>query len=124
MNKKVILFFGAMLLVIGCAGLADYNIDLPGNYSIIRTSGHEITIAPKTDIGWGPAVVPTEIIKASWNKNYVIAKQKDLEDNELYFWIIDTKTGNKEKFLNKNEFKNKLKKYNINVKMKDVDSLR
>lgn len=66
----------------------------------------------------------TEIIKAGWNKNYVIAKQKDLEDNELYFWIINIKTGNKEKFLNKNEFKNKLKKYNINVKMKDVDSLR
>ncbi|WP_158512572.1 hypothetical protein [Rummeliibacillus stabekisii] len=53
MNKKVILFFGVMLLVSGCAGLADYDVDLPGNYSIIRTSGHEITIAHKTDIGWG-----------------------------------------------------------------------
>ncbi len=36
-----------LLLLTGCAGLGDYDIDLPGDYSIVRTTAHNVTIAPK-----------------------------------------------------------------------------
>ena len=125
MIKKIILLFGFILLVSGCAGLADYDIDLPGNYSIVRTSGHEVSIAPKIGEGeWGANIVPAEVVEAGWNKKYIIAKQKNLDNKKMNYWIIDVKTGKEEKFLNKSEFEHKLKKYNINAKMKEVDYLR
>ena len=49
-------------IISGCAGLADYEADLPGGYSIVRTSAHSVFIAPKKQekvIG-GASVIPTK----------------------------------------------------------------
>ncbi|BAK16353.1 putative multicopper oxidase [Solibacillus silvestris StLB046] len=57
LRKKVffqmILMVNSILILTGCAGLADFSIDLPGHYSIVRTSAHNVTIAPKLVIHIG-----------------------------------------------------------------------
>ncbi|WP_026675312.1 hypothetical protein [Alkalihalobacterium bogoriense] len=44
----------SLLILTSCSGMADYNVDLPGEYSVVRTSAHQVTIAPKIDDShWG-----------------------------------------------------------------------
>ncbi|TKI52821.1 DUF3997 domain-containing protein [Lysinibacillus mangiferihumi] len=119
LKKMIIIVCLTSIIVSGCAGLADYDIDLPGNYSILRTSADEITIAPKTEIGWGPNVIPARVVAAGWNEKYIIAKQKVLEsENEFYFWILNIETGVSEGPFNKNDFQKKREEYEIS---KDVE---
>lgn len=124
MFKKVVLLCGIIMLISGCAGLGDYDIDLPGNYSILRTSGDQITIAPQNEIGWGENIVPAKVIEVGWNKKYIIAKQKKVDNDEVFYWILNVETGNAEKFLNSSDFEEKIKDYEIEIEMKKVEDLR
>ncbi|MDM5154994.1 DUF3997 domain-containing protein [Bacillus sp. DX1.1] len=96
----------SLLLLTGCAGVSDYDVDLPGDYSIVRSSAHNVTIAPKEGSGgWGSAVIPTKVTEVAWDKNYIIAKQVDLKQDpknknyhipnkqNYHYWILDIKTG-------------------------------
>lgn len=98
----------SLLMVTGCAGLADYSIDLPGNYSIVRTSAHQVTVAPKiSETGTGPAIIPTKVTEVAWDGNYILVKQLSLMDDpassngyeipnndDEHFWIVEFKSGN------------------------------
>ncbi|MGN7410915.1 DUF3997 domain-containing protein [Sporosarcina sp. SAFN-010] len=97
----------------GCAGASDYDIDLPGNYSVLRTSAHEVTIAPKTsETGWGANVVPAEVTEVGWNDEYIIAKQVKGEKNHS-FWIIQIDNGKITGPLNKSNLIDKKEEYGI-----------
>ncbi|MEH6944856.1 DUF3997 domain-containing protein [Bacillus sp. JJ722] len=103
------LFIGIMSLffLTGCPGAADYDIDLPGNYSIVRTSAHDVTIAPKTgEDSWGATIIPAKVTEVGWNDKYIIAKQINLvkdsksnngseipDEQDYQFWIIQIENG-------------------------------
>ncbi|GKV70339.1 hypothetical protein NCCP2716_28370 [Sporosarcina sp. NCCP-2716] len=90
-RRKTLILFSCLAILIGltgCAGAADYDIDLPGEYSILRTSAHQVTIAPKTGTdAWGANAVPAEVTEVGWNDDYILAKQMKGEKNHAY-WII------------------------------------
>lgn len=97
----------SIVLLTGCSGASDYEVDLPGNYSIVRTSAHQVIIAPKTSQdSWDSAIIPAKVTEVGWNKTYMIAKQinliNDLEssngyeipdEQDAHFWIIQLETG-------------------------------
>jgi len=127
MRKKSVLFFliVSLLFSSGCAGASDYDIDLPGNYSILRTSAHQVTIAPKTsENGWGANIVPAEVIEVGWDEEYIIARQMKGEQN-YSFWIIQIDNGQVTGPLNDSAFINKKEEYGINsdITMKKVQDL-
>ena len=99
--------FLSLIMLTGCAGLADYSLDLPGNYSIVRTSAHQVTVAPKiSDSHWGSDVIPTKVTGVAWDDNYILAKQLGLvndpkssngyqipNNDDVHFWILEIKSG-------------------------------
>ncbi len=90
-GRKMLILPSCLSILIGltgCAGAADYDIDLPGEYSILRTSADRVIIAPKTgtDI-WREAAVPAKVTEVGWNDDYILAKQMKGEKNHAY-WII------------------------------------
>lgn len=94
-------------MLAGCAGLANYSIDLPGNYSIVRTSAHQVKIAPKiNDSQWESDIIPTKVTEVAWDDHYILAKQLGLmndpkshngsqipNNDDIHFWILAFKTG-------------------------------
>jgi hypothetical protein len=101
----MLVFF--IMMLTGCAGLADYSYDLPGDYSIVRTSAHQVTIAPKiSESNWGSDIIPKKVTEVAWDDNYILAKQLGLmndpsssngyqipNNDEFYYWIIEFKNG-------------------------------
>lgn len=128
MRKEQLFLFlliASLLFSSGCAGAADYDIDLPGNYSILRTSAHHVTIAPKTsENGWGANIVPAEVIEVGWNAEYIIAKQIKGGKN-YYFWIIRLNDEKVTGPLNDSELISKKEEYGINkdIILKKVQDL-
>lgn len=87
--------------------MADYSVDLPGEYSVVRTSAHQVTIAPKIgDSHWGSGTIPTKVTELAWDDTYIFAKQLGLQENpnssngyqipnnnDVHFWILEFKSG-------------------------------
>ena len=101
-------FFSSTILT-GCGGSigANYDLDLPGNYSIVSTSAHQVTISPKiSNSHWGSYVIPTKVTELAWDDNYILAKQLGLVNNperndgpqipnkdDANFWILEIDSG-------------------------------
>ncbi len=130
-----------LLFLSGCAGLADYDVDLHGDYSIVRTSAHSVFIAPKNRDtgGWGSPVIPMKVTEVTWDESYIIAKQVDLKedpsqsngyqvpDEQIYhFWLLDFKTGKIIGPLDDEGLTAKRKEFNIadNIILQDIEDLR
>ena len=126
-------------IISGCAGLADYEADLPGGYSIVRTSAHSVFIAPKTGEGnWGSNVNPTKVTEVLWDEKYILAKQLGLKDDpkssngyqipekqSVHYWILEYETGETTGPLNEEGFIEKRIEFQIadDVILKDVDDM-
>ena len=126
-------------IISGCAGLADYEADLPGGYSIVRTSAHSVFIAPKTGEGnWGSNVIPTKVTEVVWDEKYILAKQLGLKDDpkssngyqipenqSVHYWILEYETGETTGPLNEEGFIEKRIEFQIadDVILKDVDDM-
>ncbi|MBU9713694.1 DUF3997 domain-containing protein [Evansella tamaricis] len=134
--KKMILFIAGISLLTGCAGMADYDVELPGNYSILRTSAHQVTIALKTgEDSWGSEIIPAKVTEVGWDENYIIAKQvkltqdKNRENNykipdeqNYQYWILSIETGDLTGPLDEGRLTDKRKEYKISdaIILKDV----
>ena len=91
----------------GCAGLGDYSVDLPGEYSVVRVSAHMVTIAHKEgESSWGSNIIPSKVTELAWDDDYIFAKQLGLKqdpnsnngikipnEDDVHFWILEVKTG-------------------------------
>lgn len=124
----------------GCPGASDYDVELPGNYSIVRSSAHEVKIAPKISEGlWGEAVIPAKVIEAGWNDEYIIVKQVELikdpksnngmeipDEKSFQFWIIEIKNGKAMGPLDDEDFTKKKQEYQISddVILKNIKDLK
>jgi hypothetical protein len=83
----------------------DYDIDLPNNYSLVRSSAHIVTINKQIDEGvWNSSIIPEKVTELSCNDEYVLAKQVDLkfrnpndpndtykipDESKVNYWILD-----------------------------------
>lgn len=139
LSHLFVLFFSLVTLV-GCAGLGDYDIDLPGNYSIVRTSAHQIKLAPKKgESSWGSDIIPAKIVEVAWDDNYILVKRlglmTDPESNNGYqipnaekesFWILEIENGDLLGPLSEEGFEIQKDKLGIseNVKLKKVEDLK
>ncbi|MWV44317.1 DUF3997 domain-containing protein [Paenibacillus sp. HJL G12] len=137
---KAIFSISLFTLLIGCAGLADYDIDLPGNYSIVRLSAHQIIIAPKlTDDSWGSAVIPTEVASVGWNDDFILAMQYSMmkdptssngyeipDTSKMNYWIIDIGQNQIRGPMNLTDFDETKTKLKIpeTLKLKDIDKIK
>lgn len=108
MVKKLTLVFLSWILV-GCAGLADYEIDLDDGYRIDRLSGHQIAIYGEEPIKSDDEsvsnhlYVPSKVTGVWQNDNYIVAEQIVLtadeegygqppekpSGNDFQYWLID-----------------------------------
>jgi hypothetical protein len=97
-------------------GMADYEIELPGDYKLYRTSAHQIHVG--STVNWESAPrIPPKIIAIAWDSRYVIAIQQLLvkngrgyeypDDNVKSYWILDTKVPKCYGPLNKERFEEK-----------------
>ncbi|MGN7479199.1 DUF3997 domain-containing protein [Solibacillus silvestris] len=143
MFKKHIFYYSivalfSLLVLTGCAGLADYDIDLPGDYSVVRTSAHQIFISPKiSDNQWGPEVIPSEVTEVNWDDNYILVKQLGLMNDpnssngyqipnkeDEHFWILEFKSGKVFGPLDEDNFVEKKNELGIleSVKLKKIEN--
>ena len=127
-------------MLTGCAGLADYSIVLPGNYSVVRTSAHQVTLAPKiSDSHWGTDVIPTKVTEVTWDDNYILVKQLGLmndpnssngyqipNSDDEHFWILEFKSGKVFGPLDEDNFVEKKNELGISesVKLKKIEDLK
>ena len=93
----------------GCAGVADYEINLDNGYRIDRLSAHEIAvygdepIQSEDESFFNYLYVPAKVTDVWWNEEYIVAKQMVLVADErgyeqppeqpslgnFQYWLID-----------------------------------
>lgn len=129
MKKSMSILFLCLCLclcLIGCAGASDYDIDLPGNYSIVRLSAEEIILAPKVKDGlWGETIIPTKIIEAGWNNDVIVCKQENVNTKEINYWIINIHDGETIGPIDHQKFEEELKAKRVtDIKLEKVELLK
>lgn len=129
-----------LLILTGCPGMADYSVDLPGDYSVVRTSAHQVKIAPKkSDTIWGSDIIPTKVTELVWDDNYILAKQLGLKEDpdsnngyqipntdDVHFWILEFKTGEVFGPLDEDGFREKKNELGISqdVELKKIQDIK
>lgn len=124
-----IIFLSFVVLLTGCSGIADYNIDLPNNYYIAKTSAHNIKIYKHedSDLSGNAPTIPIyhdsknfdseSIIKFGQKDKYIVA-----QTNINKYYILDTKNNTIEEFSTKVEFNKRLDQLKIyNVSLNTLD---
>ena len=121
-------------------GVQDFVVRIAGDYSIQRTSAHQIQIAPD---GWNDStpIIPTKVIECNTDGRFVIAKRQGLKrrspnnPNDTYeepdplvfdYWILDTRTPKVYGPLTVEQFTAKITELNVpsSLRLKDVYSFR
>lgn len=138
--------FASLVGFVGCdpvafgPGTQDFVVRIAGDYSIHRTSAHQIQIAPTS---WNDAtpIIPTKVIECNTDGRFVIAKRQGLKrrspdtPNDSYeepdprvfdFWILDTRTPKVYGSLTFEQFTAKKNELGIasSLRLKDVYSFR
>jgi len=137
--SKLFLISILFLSIISCfgPGVQDFSTDLINNYSINRTSSHNIMITPKD--GWNDkiATIPTKVLKVNVYENFIIAERQGLKkrspnnSQDTYeipdeiikdYWILNTSKNYVLGNLKFSTFQKKLDSLNIpkNIKLIDV----
>ncbi len=114
MNIKLlpllILILASMLLLLGCfgPGAADYSIDLPGGYHLVKTSAHNVMITPNKDYNSSVDLfIAAKVVEIDFDDRYIIAKRYELvkdptkpvdntyeipDETKVTYYILDTLT--------------------------------
>ena len=119
-------------------GVRDFSTELTANYSIFRSSAHEIMITPND--GWNDkiAIIPSKVLRVNVYKNFIIAERQGLkrrspndksdtykipDENTKDYWILDTSKNFVIGNLKFNSFKKKLDSLKIpsNIELIDVN---
>lgn len=140
MKPLKLLLFLAILLVsnISCfgPGVRDFSTELTSNYSIFRSSAHEIMITPND--GWNDeiAIIPSKVLRVNVYKNFIIAERQGLKRRSPYdkldtykipdekikdYWILDTSNNFVIGNLKVSSFRKKLDSLKIPSDIKLID---
>ena len=136
----IIVFLSLALL--GCAGAGDYNIDLHGGYSLIRSSAHMVTINKRiNDSSWDSPIIPAKVVQIATNDKYILAKQVGLkrrnpnnssdtyeipDETKVNYWIFQIKDGKTYGPLALDDFNKKKKEMSItsDLVLTDIESYK
>lgn len=139
---KCLLIISLSMILYGCAGAGDFDIDLSGGYSLIRSSAHMVTINKReSEAIWGEAIIPAKVIELAWNDNYILAKREGLklrnpdnpddryeipDESKIDYWILDVENGEVYGKLNEQDFIKKKNELGVpnSLILKDVDSYK
>ena len=144
--KKIIFRFGFLSLLAlflgGCAGVGDYEIELPNRYVIVSSSAHEISLNRKSIEGsLGEAIISPKISKIAYNDNFVLMEQQGLkrrspenendmyeipDESKVFYWILNHKTDKYYGPFTQKEFVEKKKELYIpnNLELKDLSNFK
>jgi hypothetical protein len=128
-----------LLLLTGCGGGrgGNFDLDIPGGYSILSTSVDQVTISPKiNNTNWENYVIPPKVIEVAWDDNYILAKQLGLEyvsnnsyqtpnKDDVNFWILEIIDDNVYGPFNEVDFVKKKAELGISesVRLKKIEDL-
>ncbi|MDD7793088.1 DUF3997 domain-containing protein [Clostridium sp. 'White wine YQ'] len=140
--SKVLLAFLLSLTLYGCAGAGDYDIDLPGGYSLIRSSAHNVTINKRiNETSWESDIIPAKVVEIASDEKYILAKQIGLkrrnpdnindtyeipDESKVSYWILEIENGKVYGPLIEKEFNEKKKELSIstNIVLKSVSTYK
>ncbi|MFJ7829403.1 DUF3997 domain-containing protein [Peribacillus sp. NPDC097284] len=135
--RYLLLSLLSLLFLTGCPGPSDYDMDLPGGYSVIKTSADEVKIAPKVSEGsWGTGVIPAKVTEVAWDDKYIIAKQLGLKNDDngyqipdeknVSFWILEMITDEVTGPLDGKSFTEKKAEFGISndIVLQEIDDIR
>jgi hypothetical protein len=133
----------ALIYMAGCdvPGNGYFSAELVGEYSVHRSSDHEIEIATEGWIDKKPPSIPSKVIECVVHQHLTLAKRQGLQrrspnnPKDTYmepdpaafdYWILDTKQPKVFGPMSLAEFNIKREKLEIpaSVKLRDVDSFR
>lgn len=104
---KIFLIFTVLTIFLNSCfgpGIQDFSVELTGNYSVFRTSAHNIIITPND--GWNDkiAIIPSKVIRVNVYKDFIVAERQGLKNRLLNnsdsykiqdekvkdYWILNT----------------------------------
>ncbi len=97
----------------------DDSIDLGNNYRYIQDYPQTIIYQISQEhIGSGPEAIPPVVMEYAYNDKWIIAINKDLEDQHISYWIIDKSKDYKSiEPLDSIAYTMKIKEKNIDLKL-------
>ena len=80
---------------------SDFAAPLVGNYQLVRTSAHQVTIVPIGGWSEGTPTIPSKVVEVAFDDRFILAKRQHLKPRpnsgyeepvagEFDFWILDT----------------------------------
>jgi len=115
--RKVTLTALLLTTLVSCQNYDPF-FHVTGEYYLLRTSADNVFIAPKVR-GSRTPWIPPKVIKRSWNKNYIIAKQiyapgislkTNSSEHDVSYWILSLENQESLGSLNKADFEKKCQK--------------
>ena len=116
--KQLIIF--ALVCMCSCIFIRmDDSIDLGNKYRFIQDYPQTIIFhdSPKYE-GIGHNIVPPVVISYKFDDQYIIAKSKDMEDEQIKYWIVNKKKqGSQEEPMDSISFYNELENLKIQLSL-------
>lgn len=137
-NRCMLISLIALILIIvtGCGRTDTLNDDecyVGTGYKLIQTSGHQISVIPADGHEIDKPRIQPKVVEIAWNERYVIAKQLGLksaypdnpnnsykipDEEDVSYWILDTKENVLFGGFNLTDFEKKLSEFGINDSLK------
>jgi len=118
--------FISSITMFSCAGLSDWEYELPNNYFVLRLNTTSINISIKDGKSSYSTIIETYVTCFAYNDRFVCARRLVLPENvrfydelikldfeEALYYIIDTNTGYVYESLTEKDYNEKCKQLNI-----------
>ena len=89
--KRIILILGLIITTHSCIFIRmDDSIDLGSKYRYVQDYPQSILYHKSEEYkGSGVNAVPPIVLSYDFNEKYIIAKNKDMDNEQINYWIID-----------------------------------
>jgi hypothetical protein len=59
-------------------GMQDFDCPVAGQYKLVRSSAHQITVVPANAWSQNAPIIPAKVVEIVWDDTFVLAKQQQL----------------------------------------------
>jgi len=121
----VVLILSLATILSSCAGMADGEYDLPGEYSIWYINSRSVVLCKDMKengkVWGGEHLVEEYVSEIAYNDDYIFAKQVDvpedinqkIDTSNPYYYVLVVETGKVFGPFSKKEFKAQVEEFNI-----------
>lgn len=126
----------AICCIAGCIiRKSDFAVPLVGNYQLVRTSAHQVSIVPVGGWSEGTPIIPSKVVEVAFGDRYILAKRQHLKPrsnsgveepvDEFDYWILDTAAPALYGPLDEPAYADKRKELAVanSLQLRDADSL-